>query len=119
MVHTAHRSHEAALLLGHPHGKMTNVEPEAAGHNVGEAAQLVQWVEALEKARIEATRQSEGNLTPRLVRLAERYELGDKSLNLFQLLVVSMSVTTIALNSVLQEYSDDYGARLSDTHFQN
>jgi hypothetical protein len=44
-----------------------------------------------------------------MVRLAERYELDETSLNLFQLLALSMSVSTVAFGSVLAEYNDDFG----------
>jgi len=69
----------------------------------------VRWIEELERGRVQATRESADHKLPRMVRLAERYELDETSLNLFQLLALSMSVSTVAFGSVLAEYNDDYG----------
>lgn len=112
MVHTAHRSHESALFLGHTNSQLTLVDPEVAGQHVADVGRLVHWVNKLERGRIEATRKSDSHMLPRLVRLSDRYGLDDKSLNMLQLLVISMSVTSVALNSALQEYTENFGAHV-------
>lgn len=102
-VHGSHKACEAAAFLGHASGTLVSTTIADSSAVKDGILQVLDCVEMMESCRLEAY-EAAGHDAPRLVRLARRYSLKPKELDMFQLLTLVQTASTVAFQTQLSYY---------------
>eukprot|EP00041_Stephanoeca_diplocostata_P038019 m.1469259 g.1469259 ORF g.1469259 m.1469259 type:complete len:1133 (-) comp25141_c0_seq3:2-3400(-) len=106
LVHGSHKACESASFLGHASGTLVSTTIADSSAVKDNTLRVLSAVESMESCRLDAY-EAAGNVVPRLVRMARRYDLNAKELDMFQLLTLMLTASSIAFQTQLSYYLSD------------